>query len=217
MKDTSNEKMKHEGQPGDAASPDWSDVVPGSPLDRAQQKILDRGEVVIEVKESGTEKLVAGRILLDEPVEKIWPILANPFEFSGGLYSRMKVQILQDEREHSRMRCTINLGILPDIVAVVDSDYIPGKRIDYRKINDQKAGGTLKNLSGGWTLTPREGGKTEVAYWMNIDPGIPVPGWIVRQGLKMELPNTLKAVRKRLNELRTKGKPAAETILAAEI
>lgn len=211
MKDVSNEKMKHEdGQPGNA-QPDWSDAMPNSPLAQSQREKLEQGEVVIDVKETGTEKLVAGRILLDESVEAIWKILANPYEFSHGLYPRMhKVQILENEKEHSRMRCTIGLGaFLPDIVAVVDTDYIPGKRIDFRKV-----GGTLKDLSGGWTLTPREGGKTEVAYWMNIDPGIPVPGWVVRQGIKMELPNTLKAVRDRLQG---KGKPAHEHILAAEI
>ncbi len=210
MKDVSNEKMKQDGQPDAAASPDWSEAMPGSPLAESQRKQLDRGEVVIEVKETGTEKLVSGRILLDYPVDKIWPILANPYEFSGGLYPRMsKVEILQDEKEHSQMRCTIHLGLLPDIVAVVDSDYVTGKSIDFHKV-----GGTLKDLSGGWKLIPRPGGKTEVTYWMNIDPGIPVPGWIVRQGIKMELPNTLKAVRARLKD---KRQPASEHILAAEI
>lgn len=180
----------------------------------SEQNRLIHGEVVVEVKESGTEKIVSGKILLDEPVEKIWPILANPYEFSNGIYPRMhKVQILEDRKDHSRMRCTIGLGaFLPDIVAVVDTDYVPGQRIDFHKV-----GGTLKNLTGGWTLSPQPDGKTEVAYWMNIDPGIPVPAWIVREGIKMELPNTLKAVRHRLHELQENGKPAPNRILAADL
>ncbi len=183
--------------------------LPGSEKDR-----LSHGEVVVEVKEVGTEKIVSGRILLDEPVEKIWPILANPYEFKNGIYPRMhKVDILEDRKDHSRMRCSIELGkLLPDIVAVVDTDYVQGKSIDFHKV-----GGTLKGLTGGWTLTPQAGGKTEVTYWMNIDPGFLVPAWIIRQGIKMELPNTLKAVRHRLDELHKDGKPAPNCILAAEI
>lgn len=175
---------------------------------------LNHGDVVVCVKESGTEKIVSGRILLTESVEEIWPILANPYEFVNALYPRMhKVQILEDRKDHSRMSCTIGLGtFLPDIVAIVDTDYVTGKSIDFHKV-----GGTLKGLTGGWTLTPKPDGKTEVAYWMNIDPGIPVPSWIIAQGIKMELPNTLKAVRRRLDQLHKDGKPAPDSILAAQI
>lgn len=210
----SNEKMKHEPTPG--SSPDWSDAFANPALSNADNEKLAKGEVVIEVQETGTEKRVAGRILLDESIEKVWTILANPFEFANGIYPRMgKVQILENEKQHSRMRCTIDLGlapIVPNIVAEVDTDYVQGKRIDFHKV-----GGNLKDLSGGWTLTPREGGKTEISYWMNIDPGIPVPAWIIRKGISMELPKTLKAVRHRLDELHKDGKPARDSILAAEI
>jgi len=190
--------------------PDFTEALSSTP----DKERLKKGDIVIEVKESGTEKIVSGRILLDDSAEKIWPILANPYEFANGLYPRMrKIEILKNEKEHSRMSCTIDLGmVLPKIVATVDTDYVPARRIDFHKV-----GGSLKSLSGGWTLTPQADGKTEVAYWMNIDPGIPVPAWVVREGIKMELPNTLKAVRKRLNELHNNAKPAPGHILASEI
>lgn len=207
MKDVPNDKKKH-------GAPDCSEALLEASQEDTPKQMLERGEVVVEVKEEGTEKLVSGTILLDESVEKIWPIVANPYEFSAGIYPRMrKVQVIEDDKQHSRMRCTIELGsLLPAIDAVVDSSYKTGESIDFHRV-----GGSLKNLTGGWTLTPREDGKTEVTFRLNIDPGIPVPGWVIRQGIKAELPNTLKAVRNRVHELHDDGKAAQHSILAAEI
>jgi hypothetical protein len=48
-------------------------------------------------------------------------------------------------------------------------------------------------------VNPANGGtKTELIYCMYIDPGFPVPQWIIREGVKSELPKTLTALRQRI-------------------
>ncbi len=176
---------------------------------------LEKGQVVVGFTQKGTSKYVLGRIVLDASPEQIWSVLANPYEFQNGIYSRMKdVQMLLDEPRRSVMRCKIAIGVIvPDLDAVVETDYQPMERISFRRKE-----GSLKALDGGWKLTPREGGKTEVSYWMSIDPGIPVPGWLVNEGVKSDLPKTLIALRKRLNSLRTaKSTLVTKSILAANV
>ncbi len=176
---------------------------------------LEKGQVVVGFTQKGSSKYVLGRIVLDASPAQIWSVLANPYEFQNGIYSRMKdVQMLVDEPRHSIMRCKIAIGIIvPDIDAVVETDYQPMERISFRRKE-----GSLKALDGGWKLTPRDNGKTEVSYWMSIDPGVPVPGWLVNEGVKSDLPKTLVALRKRLNILRTaQGTLLTKTILAANV
>ena len=57
-----------------------------------------------------------------------------------------------------------------------------------------------------------------MADWMDIDPGYPVPLWLVREAVKLELPKTLTAVRKRVYELGSaKRQPAKSSIMAANL
>lgn len=179
------------------------------------KKNLDKGQVVVGFAQKGSSRYVLGRIMLNATPEQIWSVLANPYEFQNGIYSRMKdVQMIEDQPRHSVMRCKISVGlVVPDIDAVVETDYLPMQRISFRRKE-----GSLKALDGGWKLTPRENGKTEVSYWMSIDPGIPVPGWLVNEGVKSDLPKTMLALRKRLDSLKTaKGTLLSKSILAANV
>lgn len=184
-------------------------------LTEKDKRNLDKGQVVVGFAQKGASRYVLGRIVLDASPEQIWAVLANPYEFQNGIYSRMKdVQMLIDEPRHSVMRCKIAIGVIvPDIDAVVETDYLPMQKISFHR-----TAGSLKALDGGWKLSPREGGKTEVSYWMTIDPGVPVPGWLVNEGVKSDLPKTLVALRKRLDSLRmAKGTLLQKTILAAYV
>lgn len=184
-------------------------------MSEKDKRNLEKGQVVIGFTQKGSSKYVLGRIVMDANPEQIWSVLANPYEFQNGIYSRMKdVQMLKDEPRHSVMRCKIAIGVIvPDIDAVVETDYSPMQKISFHR-----TGGSLKALDGGWKLTPMEDGKTEVSYWMHIDPGVPVPGWLVNEGVKSDLPKTLLALRKRLVSLRTaKGTLLSKSILAASV
>lgn len=196
-------------------APSNEDIESAVQLTAKEKQNLANGQVVVGFTKRGASKYVLGRILLDASPEQIWSVLANPFEFENGIYSRMKnVQVLQDEPRHSVLRCKIAIGIvLPSIDAVVESDYWPMQKIAFHRKD-----GSLKALDGGWKLTPKEGGKTEVSYWMSIEPGVPVPGWLVTEGVKSDLPKTLVALRKRLNSLRAaQGILLSKTILAASV
>lgn len=182
---------------------------------------LNRGEVVVGLKCVGSQKFVTGRIIIDQPPDKVWPIMVNPFEFRGRIAPRVKgVEVVTDQANLSVLKMTLDtapIPFLPQLAYTVESRYQQtekGGRIEFKRI-----AGTLKDFRGFWDMSPADGGaKTELTYSMYIDPGFFVPQWIVREGVKGELPRTLLALKKRIKAVyEEQESPEKHTILAANL
>lgn len=205
-----------------------SSVVPVSAADNADAKQesitrekLSKGEVVVGLKDVGAQKFVTGRIILDQSPEQVWPIMVNPFEFRGRISPRVKkVDVVTDQTHLSVLRMTLDttpIPFLPQLSYTVESRYEQtdkGGRIEFKR-----TGGNLRDFRGYWDMSPAEGGtKTELTYSMYIDPGFFIPQWIVREGVKGELPRTLLALKKRVKDVyEDQQRPEAHTILAANL
>jgi hypothetical protein len=180
------------------------------------QKRLDNGEIVVGMENFGKTRFVTGRVLIDHPPDAVWPIMVNPFEFQQKISPRMKtVDVVVDKPHKSILKVTMDTFPLPDITYLVESDYqqgAHGARIDFHRI-----GGTLKDFKGHWIMnSAHHGKKTELIYSMYLDPGFYVPQWIVRFGVKQELPRTLNALRDRVEHVFAKSASLErKTILAA--
>jgi len=187
----------------------------------AQREELEQGKVVVGLKDVGSTKFVTGKILINESPEKVWPIMVNPFEFRGRISPRVKkVEMVTDEPNLSVMKMTMDtspLPFLPQLSYTVESRYEKtekGGHIEFRRV-----GGMIRDFRGYWDMAPADGGsKTELTYSMYIDPGFFVPQFIVREGVKGELPRTLTALRKRINGV-YEGEERLErqTIVAANL
>jgi len=158
---------------------------------------LKEGDVIVDADDKGENRFVVARILIGETPVNVWRILTNPFEFAGKISPRMKdVQILHDTAERSIMKCKMEVfpPLIPFISYTVESDYKLHESVQFKRV-----AGSLKDFSGTWALASREGGQaTEVTYSMHVDPGLPIPQWIIRKAMKMELPRTLIALRQRV-------------------
>ncbi len=117
-----------------------------------------------------------------------------------------------DRPDQTVMQCRVDMGFLPPIKYTVESKYENNRRILFRSTE-----GDLKDFRGMWEVEPSDGGKESlVTYSMYVQPGIPVPQWIVRQAIKSELPRTLKGLRDRVTQICSKtGLPAAARHIAA--
>lgn len=175
---------------------------------------LSNGEVVTELVEDADTKFVVSKILIDQPPDAVWPVLVNPFEFAGKICPRMRqCDVLQDQPELSVLQCSIAVCFLfPTITYTVESKYEPVNVVEFKRVS-----GYLRDFRGSWVLRPRKNGtSTEVLYSMFVDPGVPVPKWIVREAVKTELPRTLIGLRERVDEIANHhGNLEAKTIAAA--
>ncbi len=176
---------------------------------------MREGQVLTSLSEDGEKKFVTGTILIDESPEKVWKVLVNPFEFERKISPRMtKVEVIEDEESKTVLRCSMEIGFfIPSITYIVESQYEKFKQVSFRRI-----GGVFKDFQGGWILIPHDNStRTEIRYSMYIDTGMPVPKWIVREGVKMELPKTLTALRSRIFAVHEKSESlVAKTIQAAD-
>ncbi|HEY9772253.1 MAG TPA: hypothetical protein V6C81_00430 [Planktothrix sp.] len=204
-----------------AASVSLSDASSASAVnsavdDDATDKRLRKGEVVVDLVEDDHTKFVVGKILINQPPAVVWPILVNPFEFSGKICPRMKrLDVLVDQVETSVLRCTMTICFpFPTVSYTVESKYSNENVVEFKRLD-----GFLKDFRGCWVLRSRDNGNaTEVCYSMFVDPGIPIPKWMVREGVKSELPKTLLGLRNRVDEIVNKGGvPEAHSIMASSV
>jgi carbon monoxide dehydrogenase subunit G len=180
------------------------------------QKRLSQGEVIVGSKYDGDTRFVTGTIVIDEPPSRVWPVMVNPFEFKGKISPRMKtVEVVVDKADVSVLKVTLDMSFLyPNFTYVVESRYVDGQRIEFKRI-----GGVLRDFKGAWEMSPIDNGnKTQLTYSMYIDPGFFVPQWIMREGVKGELPRTLKGLRERVHAVCENSKTLeAHTICAANL
>ncbi len=178
---------------------------------------LEKGEIIVGMKTIGETKFVTGRMIVSQPPERVWPIMVNPYEFKGTISPRMTdLDVLVDQATTSTLKVNMDIMFpIPPITYIVKSKYqhsALGGKIDFWRI-----GGTLKDFRGQWIMMPRDHGtKTELLYSMYLDPGFFVPQWIIRQGVRAELPKTLEALRSRVKDVwEDSHKLAHPSILAA--
>lgn len=160
---------------------------------------LEAGEVLLNSNIEGNKlPLVQGKILIKCHPDKVWNIIANPSEATKLQKHIKKYRFLKDTPRNSILDCQVEVAtFLPRFNYVVESNYEPFKRIEFWRV-----GGVLKDFRGYWLLEARDNGsKTLLTYAMYLDPGFFVPQWIIRQGLKRELPETLDGIRCRVSEI----------------
>jgi hypothetical protein len=81
-------------------------------------------------------------------------------------------------------------ALLPTVRSVFRSEYQFGREIRFSRVS-----GDLKKLEGKWLLTPGDGGRTtQLRYMAVIDPGVPLPGALVRSAIETDVTRVLKAL-----------------------
>ncbi len=67
------------------------------------QAKLESGSVVLRTVSVGSTRYVNAQVLILEPAEKVWTVLANPFEFHRNISSRMEdLDVIVDDQWSSQ-------------------------------------------------------------------------------------------------------------------
>lgn len=144
---------------------------------------------------------IRASIEIPVPPAIVWRVMidcARAYKIISGLVSCRILEAsadgASDVREH-----VIDPGFfLPHFRNRFRSDYLPRRLIRFHRI-----GGDLKIADGEWRLEPRAGGQaTRLVYHAHLGLFAPLPGVLVRAGIRHDFPTVLRALRREaLNEV----------------
>lgn len=166
-------------------------------LDTLDRGVLGAREVVIQADRSArpltVDVLLAAEI--DAPPRAIWDVLraceVAP-EYVPNVSSCRRLEELDGGRAEVFVQTIKPIFFMPTFEHVFRLDYTPYTRIDVSRVS-----GPIAHMRGTWWLLPQASGRTLLVYELELDPGMPVPRFMVRATLKRDLPKVMTAVRDR--------------------
>ena len=173
---------------GAAAQPD---------LDWIDREAIAAREVQVYVEKSDrpltSEVKVA--VEIDAPATAIWDVLKaceiSP-EYVPNVVSCKKLEVLDDGRAELFEQTIKPIFFMPTFQHVFRLDYTPYARIDVNRVS-----GPIAHMQGIWWLLPQDNGRILLVYELELDPGMPIPRFMVRATLRRDLPKLVAAVRDR--------------------
>jgi len=132
---------------------------------------------------------------IDAPATAIWEVLKaceiSP-EYVPNVQSCTKLEELDGGRAELFKQTIKPVFFLASFEHVFRLDFTPYTRIDVNRVS-----GPIAHLQGTWWLLPQGNGRILLVYELALDPGMPIPRFLVRATLKRDLPKVLAAVRER--------------------
>jgi ribosome-associated toxin RatA of RatAB toxin-antitoxin module len=163
---------------------------------------LDRGalaarEVLVQADRSERPLPVSVQVAaeIDASPQAIWDVLRAcdlAPEYVPNVMSCRALELVDDGRGELFVQTVKPIFFMPTFEHVFRLDYTPYSRIDVSRVS-----GPIAHMQGTWWLLPQESGRTLLVYELALDPGMPIPRFMVRATLKRDLPKVVAAVRDR--------------------
>jgi ribosome-associated toxin RatA of RatAB toxin-antitoxin module len=166
-------------------------------LDWLDRDALAAGEVQVEAERSERPLTVSVKLAaeVDAPPPAIWDVLRaceiSP-EYVPNVVSCTKLEEVDDGRAELFVQTVKPVFFMPTFEHVFRLDYTPYSRIDVSRVS-----GPIEHMQGSWWLLPQDNGRILLVYELALDPGMPIPRFMVRATLKRDLPKVVAAVRDR--------------------
>ena len=160
-------------------------------------KQLAAGEILIDVAAIPDSAAGSARATIEIalPPAELWVVMldcSRSLKFVGQLKSCRVTSADPQGRWDVREHIVEWIWPLPKVRSVFRSEYKPFESFSFARVE-----GDLKELSGSWRLEPiRNGRGTRLHYEARIDPGVAVPGFVMRSSLESELRKTLAGLRR---------------------
>src|SRR5262245_46368970 len=147
---------------------------------------LGNGQVQVATRTDHLTVHIKLAIEVSASPEAIWEVLTAcqiAPEYVPNVQSCRSVEKLDGGRGELFVQTVKPVFFLPTFEHVFRLDYEP-----YTRIGVHRVSGPLESMDGNWWLLPRADGTILLLYELAIDPGIPVPRFVVRATLKRDIP-----------------------------
>ena len=169
-----------------AQEPDLSWIDHATLASGAVQVVTDRAERPLTVR-------VRLATFVEAAPEMIWKVLRAcelAPEYVPNVTACRSLEMVDDGNAELFVQTVKPAFFLPSFEHVFRLDYDPYRRIDVHKVS-----GPIEHMEGTWWLLPQDDGKILLVYDLALDPGMPLPRFLVRATLKRDLPRLVAAVR----------------------
>jgi hypothetical protein len=152
-------------------------------------------QVYVEKSDRPLTAEVKVAVEIDAPATAIWNVLKaceiSP-EYVPNVQSCTKLEELDGGRADLFKQTIKPIFFMPTFEHVFRLDYTPYTRIDVNRVS-----GPIAHMQGSWWLLPQDNRRILLVYELSLDPGMPIPRFLVRATLKRDLPKVLAAIRER--------------------
>jgi ribosome-associated toxin RatA of RatAB toxin-antitoxin module len=173
-----------EALPADAPELSWID-----------RTALEAGEVIEQTDKQGGTISIDTAVLVRASPEAIWEVLTacelGP-EYVPNVVSCRSIEKVDGGRAEFFEQTVKPAFFLPRFEHVFRLDYDPYRRIDVHEVS-----GPIEYLEGSWWLLPEPPDRILLVYSLEVNPGFPIPRFVLRASLKRDVPRILRAVRDR--------------------
>ena len=171
-------------------------------LDWIDRDAIAAREVLVYAERSDRPLTVQVRLAaeVDAPATAIWDVLKAceiAPEYVPNVVSCKKLEELDGGRADLFVQTIKPIFFLPTFEHVFRLDYTPYSRIDVHRVS-----GPIAYMEGSWWLLPQDSGRILLVYHVAVDPGLPIPRFLVRATMKRDLPKIIMAVRERAEAAR---------------
>lgn len=136
-------------------------------------------------------KGVTDTTVVNAPKELVWAAVTSADKFDADIRSTEgKEAIVAQKFERIPFYGTVQTTLK---IRVKENELL-----SYELIESDKA---MKDLSGGWELTPIDGTKTRLKLTSNVDPGLPIPRFLINKFIKGKVQHRLHKTRKLAEEM----------------
>lgn len=129
-------------------------------------------------------------IHIEATPDRVFEVIQDIESYPDRIDAFRKAEVLDRDGDGRPLRAAFELD-----ARIKQVEYELEYSYDDDSIAWRSVGGNVKEINGKYTVTP-SGGGSEVIYDYSIDPGFPVPGFLVRQGVKMMVSGALDDLKK---------------------
>ncbi|MCW2925878.1 MAG: hypothetical protein JWM98_3282 [Thermoleophilia bacterium] len=131
---------------------------------------------------------------MDATAEELMAIVSDVESYPEWLKDVKRVEVLETDSEGRPTAATMDVDISIKVVTyTLDYEYEGSERMSWTS----RPGGDIKQVDGGYTFEINDDGSTNVLYELAIDPGFPVPGFMLKRAAKHITGQALDGLKRR--------------------
>ncbi len=135
-------------------------------------------------------KGVQESVVVNAPQNQVWNTITNANRFDASISEEKTNEAIVEQEFKS-------LPVFGTCHTTMRVTAVPRTSINYKMIKSNR----LKDMAGGWTLKATGPEKTKLTLESYVDPGLPVPRFIIDHFVRMKVKGRLKKTKKLAEEL----------------